>query len=92
MEAFVHESVLMREALAFLAPRAGGVYADVTLGGAGHTAAILEASAPDGRVLGVDRDPQAVVHARARLAAYGERVSVVHGDFSELPAIRTWMA
>jgi 16S rRNA (cytosine1402-N4)-methyltransferase len=87
MDAFLHESVMTRETLGFLQPRAGGVYADATLGAGGHTAAILEASAPTGRVLSVDRDPQAVAHAQQRLAAYGDRASIVHGEFRDLPEL-----
>ncbi|HEX2679384.1 MAG TPA: 16S rRNA (cytosine(1402)-N(4))-methyltransferase RsmH [Polyangiales bacterium] len=85
--AFIHESVMTRETLAYLKPRSGGVYADATLGGGGHTAAILDASAPDGRVLAVDRDPRAIEHAQKRLSAYGDRVSVLHGEFADLAAL-----
>ena len=51
MESFVHESVMLRETLAAIAPRSGGVYADATAGGGGHSEALLQASAPDGRVV-----------------------------------------
>lgn len=87
MPDFVHESVMTLETLGFLQPRSGGVYADATLGAGGHTAAILEASAPAGRVLSVDRDPLAVEHAQQRLAAYGDRALIVHGEFRDLPAL-----
>jgi 16S rRNA (cytosine1402-N4)-methyltransferase len=87
MSDFVHESVMPRETLGLLQPRAGGVYADATLGGGGHTAAILDASAPDGRVVSVDRDPLAIAHAQARFAPYGDRISIVHGEFGDLPAL-----
>ena len=86
-DAFLHESVMTRETLEFLQPRAGGIYADATLGAGGHTAAILDASAPTGRVLSVDRDPQAIAHAQKRLAAYGDRASIVHGEFRDLPEL-----
>ncbi|MBX3275827.1 MAG: 16S rRNA (cytosine(1402)-N(4))-methyltransferase RsmH [Sandaracinaceae bacterium] len=85
--AFEHETVLRDATLGWLAPRPGGVYADATLGGGGHAAAILDASAPDGRVVGLDRDEAALAAARARLAGYGERVTFVHGAFGELRAI-----
>ena len=49
MESFAHDSVLLPETLAWLKPQSGKVYADATLGGGGHTAAILDASAPLGR-------------------------------------------
>jgi 16S rRNA (cytosine1402-N4)-methyltransferase len=85
--AFAHESVLPDEVLAYLAPRAGGLYCDGTVGGGGHARRILEASAPDGRVVGVDRDPDAIAAARATLEPFGDRVTLVHGTFGELPAI-----
>jgi 16S rRNA (cytosine1402-N4)-methyltransferase len=87
MEAFAHETVLLSETIAWLKPQSGKVYADATLGGGGHTAAILDASAPSGRVVAVDRDANAVENARTRLAAYGERVTVLHGEFRHLPEL-----
>src|ERR1700749_1771910 len=87
MPSFAHESVLLSETLGFLKPRSGKVYADATLGAGGHTAAILEACAPDGRVVAVDRDLRAVEHARERLAPYGDRVQVLHGEFRHLPEL-----
>ncbi len=86
-ETFAHTSVLADETIQLLAPRAGGVYCDATLGGAGHARRILEASQPDGRLIGVDRDPTALDAARAALAPYGDRVTLVHGTFGELPSI-----
>lgn len=87
MAGFVHESVMVQETLAALCPRSGGVYADATAGGGGHSEALLQASAPDGRVLAIDRDPDAVAEVQRRLAAYGERAQVVHGDYADLPEI-----
>jgi len=63
-----HRPVLVEEALEYLQPESGGAYVDATVGGGGHTEAILRASAPDGRLVGVDRDPEAVEAARARLS------------------------
>lgn len=87
MPAFVHESVLLTETLDALAPRSGGLYCDATLGGGGHSEAILERSAPDGRLIGVDRDPAALAAAKERLAPHGDRVTFVHGSFGQLPAL-----
>jgi 16S rRNA (cytosine1402-N4)-methyltransferase len=87
MPDFEHESVMTLETIGLLQPRSGGVYADATLGAGGHTAAILDASAPEGRVLSVDRDPRAVENAQQRLAAYGDRALIVHGEFRDLPAL-----
>jgi 16S rRNA (cytosine1402-N4)-methyltransferase len=85
--AFAHTSVLLPEVIELLAPRAGGVYCDCTLGGAGHTRAALEASAPDGRVIGIDRDPAALAAARERLAELAARVTLVHGRFGDVARI-----
>jgi 16S rRNA (cytosine1402-N4)-methyltransferase len=75
------------ETLTLLAPRAGGVYCDATLGGGGHAERILRATEPDGRLIGIDRDPSALAAAEARLAPFGERVTLVHGAFGEARAI-----
>jgi len=75
------------ETLKLLAPRAGGVYCDATLGGGGHAERILQATAPDGRLIGIDRDPAALQAAGARLSPFGERVTLVHGSFGEARAI-----
>lgn len=80
----IHASVLLDEVVAGLAPKSGGVYFDATCGLGGHTEAILEACGPDGRVLAVDRDPQAIEMALGRLARFGDRVTIVEGDFSDL--------
>ncbi|HEY6838154.1 MAG TPA: 16S rRNA (cytosine(1402)-N(4))-methyltransferase RsmH [Geobacteraceae bacterium] len=79
---FRHTSVLAEEVLTFLAPRPGGTYVDGTVGGGGHAALVLEASAPDGRLIGFDRDEEALKAAAARLAAFGERVTLIHGNFA----------
>jgi 16S rRNA (cytosine1402-N4)-methyltransferase len=74
---------MREECIAALAPRSGGVYADATLGGGGHAEAILEASAPDGRLFGIDRDPRALDAARDRLGRFGARATLLHGRMSE---------
>ena len=68
-----HIPVMPREALAMLNVRRDGVYIDATVGLGGHAAAILEASAPNGRLLGLDADPQALEAARRRLQPFGDR-------------------
>jgi 16S rRNA (cytosine1402-N4)-methyltransferase len=72
------------ETLALLQPRAGGVYCDATLGGGGHAERILAATEPDGRLIGIDRDPAALAAAGARLAKFGDRVTLVHGAFGDV--------
>jgi 16S rRNA (cytosine1402-N4)-methyltransferase len=84
---FHHVSVLPQEVLDGLAPRPGGRYIDATLGGGGHAAALLEASAPDGRLLGIDTDPAALAAAGARLAPFGERAALARGNFRDLEAL-----
>jgi len=81
---FVHKPVMLAEVLAALQPQAGGHYADGTVGGAGHAAAILKASAPTGWLSGCDRDGYAVEVARARLAAFAGRFEIRHGEFAGL--------
>jgi 16S rRNA (cytosine1402-N4)-methyltransferase len=78
--AFVHATVMRDEVVAALAPRDGGVYVDVTLGGGGHSQAILDA-APGARVIG--RDPAAVAAASERLAPYGDRMTIVRSNFGD---------
>ena len=82
----LHEPVMAEEVVRLLAPRPGGRYIDATLGTGGHARAVLEA-APGARLLGIDRDPQALAVARDRLAPYGEAATVRHGRFDELPEI-----
>ena len=81
-----HAPVLLRETIELLVTDPGGLYLDGTLGGGGHSAALLDALGPHGRVIGVDRDPEALAAARARLAdaeAAG-RFLAVQGTFADL--------
>jgi 16S rRNA (cytosine1402-N4)-methyltransferase len=73
---------MVREVLTFLAPARGGVYLDGTLGGGGHTEAILEAGGA-AHVIAVDQDPEAIAVARERLARFGERVAFVKSNFAD---------
>ncbi|RNC72651.1 MAG: 16S rRNA (cytosine(1402)-N(4))-methyltransferase RsmH [Desulfuromonadales bacterium] len=91
MAEFGHRSVMPDEVLAHLAPRPGGVYVDGTLGGAGHARLILEASAPDGVLVGFDRDPAALAAAGERLDTYGGRVRLVHGNYAEMASALSGM-
>ena len=84
MTAFQHTPVLLDEVMNQLNPVSGGVYADVTLGGAGHARAVLEQSAPDGRLIGTDRDPTALEAATSALAEFGDRATVRKARISEL--------
>lgn len=81
-EVAFHEPVLLAEVLAALEPERGGVFVDCTVGLGGHTRALLEHGAD--RVIGFDRDQEALAIARARLAEFGDRVSLVHADYRRL--------
>jgi len=82
----MHTPVLPREIVEWLTPRAGGRYLDGTLGGAGHTALLLEASSPDGRVLGIDADALALERAQSRLAGAvaSGRLVLRQGNFARM--------
>ncbi len=82
-----HAPVLLEETITALQPRSGGQYLDATVGAGGHSALLLERSAPDGRVLGLDRDPEAVQRARQRLASYGARVLLVHSSYEHVKSV-----
>ena len=75
---------MLAEAVAALQPRSGGRYVDATLGGAGHAAAILDASSPNGWLFGCDRDGAAVEAAARRLARFAGRFELRQGNFAEL--------
>jgi len=81
-----HVPVMLAEVLKFLQPEPGGHYVDGTTGGGGHTAAILAQSAPHGRVLGIDTDPQALARVKTRLTAEVDqgRLVLVQGNYSEM--------
>lgn len=81
---FAHRAVMTAEILAATQPRPGGRYADGTIGGAGHAAAILAASSPSGWVFGCDRDGVAVDAARRRLTEFAGRFEIRQGNFAEL--------
>jgi 16S rRNA (cytosine1402-N4)-methyltransferase len=81
----VHVPVLTAEVLAALEPSRGGVFVDCTVGLGGHSRALLEAGA--GRVIGIDRDAQALEMAGVVLADWRDRVELVHADYRELPAL-----
>lgn len=82
-----HVPVLLAQVLTFLRPRPGGVYVDGTLGDGGYAEAILRESSPDGVVIGIDRDPEALATARARLSEYGDRLRTVHTTYDRVAEV-----
>ena len=77
-----HLPVMVAEVVSLLRPQSGTRFLDGTLGGGGHTAALLEASTPDAWILGLDRDEQALATAEARLSSFADRLLVRHANFS----------
>ncbi len=80
----IHCSVLPSETLERLAPHSDGVYVDGTLGLGGHSEAILKQSAPNGRVIAFDWDAAAIEKSRERLQCFGDRLTIVRRNFSEI--------
>lgn len=81
-----HRPVLLRETIELLRPERGGLFIDGTLGLGGHSEAILEASA-EARVIGIDRDREALKLATERLARFGQRFQAVHANFREMARV-----
>jgi 16S rRNA (cytosine1402-N4)-methyltransferase len=81
-----HKPVLYKEIIHALQPHRGGRYVDGTLGAGGHARGILEASAPDGQLLGLDVDPQALAIARETLAPHEHRIHLVQASYTTLSA------
>jgi 16S rRNA (cytosine1402-N4)-methyltransferase len=79
-----HTPVLADEVVEMLAPGPGSLQIDATVGGGGHTERLLEANAPDGRVLGLDADGAAIARTRERLKRFGDRVVLRQANFREL--------
>jgi 16S rRNA (cytosine1402-N4)-methyltransferase len=80
-----HVPVMLAEVLASLNLHDGGHYVDGTFGGGGYSRAILEAC--DCRVLGIDRDPEAIARGQALVAAYPGRLTLMHGAFSDMDSL-----
>lgn len=81
---FAHETVLLKEAVDVLLPRSGGIYVDATLGGGGHTARLLERSAPDGVVIAFDQDETAIAHAEGLKQRHPGRLTLVRANFAQM--------
>lgn len=83
----IHEPVMLKEVIEALQPQRGKRYVDCTLGSGGHAEAILERIVPEGRLLGLDVDIEALNVAKNRLANYSDAVIIVHGNFANLGVI-----
>ena len=84
---FSHIPVLLDETLELLAPARGGIFVDGTLGGGGHAEAVLSRLPESGRLIGIDRDWEAVHAAGDRLSAFGGRFTALHGNFFDMRAL-----
>ena len=84
---FKHIPVLFHEIMDIMAPKAGEVFVDCTLGGGGHSRGFLERMGDDGRLIGIDQDTNALKAAQDNLAEFGERVTYVHSNYNNLDEI-----
>ena len=84
---FKHIPVLFHEIMDIMAPQPGEVFVDCTLGGGGHSGGFLERISPDGRLIGIDQDTNALAAAQQNLSAYEGRVTYVHSNYSHLDEI-----
>jgi 16S rRNA (cytosine1402-N4)-methyltransferase len=82
-----HKAVMIEEVLASLNCKRGGIYVDGTVGGGGHAYEILEKTAPDGLLIGIDLDDEALMEAEQRLAGFGRRKILVKGNFTDIAGI-----
>ena len=87
MLALTHKPVLLTESVEGLAVQKGGRYVDCTLGGGGHSLAILEQSSPGGQLIGIDADPEAIKKAAETLVSYKTSVLLVNDNFSNIDTI-----
>jgi 16S rRNA (cytosine1402-N4)-methyltransferase len=84
---FAHRPVLLQESLAFLNLRPDSLIVDGTVGGGGHAAAILEQTAPNGRVIALDMDEAALEASARQLRPFGDRVELIHASFGQLARV-----
>lgn len=84
---YTHVPVLLDDVVRLLAPRDGDLILDCTVGSGGHAAALLHAAGPRARLLGIDRDPEALERAARQLAPFGERVRLVRANYAQLESV-----
>lgn len=83
-EKFAHKPIMLGQTIAALLPERGGVYVDCTLGGGGHSEAILSRLPEGSRLIGIDRDADALATAQDRLKAYGAKFTALRGNFFDI--------
>lgn len=86
-ETVYHVPIMASEVLSFLQPERGGIFVDGTLGGGGHAEAVLKALPEGGRLIGIDRDEEALASAGTRLACFGDKFTAIHGNFFGMKAL-----
>ncbi len=84
---FIHKPVMLNEVLEGLNLKSGGIYVDCTLGGAGHGEAVLKGTGPDGRLVALDQDPEALHAAKERLVPFEGRVYLIRENFAKLDEV-----
>ena len=82
-----HRPVMEQQVLSYLLHSGSGCYIDATVGSGGHAEAIMQATQPDGRLLGIDADPSAIQAATSRLNAFGDRVTLTNANFADMSDI-----
>jgi 16S rRNA (cytosine1402-N4)-methyltransferase len=80
----LHRSVLLEEVMQYLSPKSGGLYVDGTLGLGGHSRAILQRSAPEGRVIAFEWDESAIACCKESLQGYTDRITIIRRNFAEI--------
>ena len=84
---FSHVPVLFQETVDGLSVKEDGIYVDGTLGGAGHAGEVCRRLGPRGRFIGIDQDGDAIRVAGERLAPFGEKVTILRGNYEEMPEL-----
>ena len=87
MSEFKHLPVMLHQVIEYLEPKSGGIYLDGTMGLGGHSRAILEASEPQGRLIALDRDEDAISAGKATLEPYMARVTIIRERFSQIAEV-----
>ncbi len=86
-QAFHHVPIMVTEVMDLLSPQRGGIFVDGTLGGGGHSEAILQLLPEGSRLIGIDRDETALLAASERLAPFADRFTAVHGNFFRMKSL-----